>query len=475
MRMIIGLLMTIAGGTFAHGEGSGEPRTELLTYAELTQLTSEKRIAYLRDVAKLLAIMEKQTEGKYELAGREDWRQRRSMIARLIDLADPVPVADAAEGDVVPAKAWKDVPRPTPENVQGVNPGPVKMPGSKSARVAGKSEAEAPANTAAKTTPAAPVAATKPTPKSTAPAEGTPDPSATAAATPGSSASPAAPAAASAEAPEKRVKRGRHVRPGAAKIAEKPAAKASPTDAKCEAKPRTCVAPKGAERDKLVNLFRRSPENERCIAGGFFTKKDASRKVGTCELNRDFYIAPTTFDPANPEAGKPKNMNCRARPNEVLCNPVLFCLQTPGASGAGGGSPRSVCVPKGPNITQECDARFEKIVKGGEVFAPSSKARAAKKGAAAADPQKLIACDPLQIEIQAVRNEYKLIKDETEKYYHDLCEKESTFSKLFCNECKIIGKHLKLTLDNVGHGCDKPSDTPPSPVTPTSDKSSTSS
>ena len=381
MRIIIGLVFLLGFGFNVGAQGSGGPRTELLSYDELMRLSSPQRITYLHDLAGLLVIMEQQTEGKYQFAANETVREGRSLIARWLQDLEVLPGAQAQKpiGADVESITWDD-------------PTPLNKPFTPAVRP---------------TTPAPPV--TPPAEAAKAPAE------------------PVAP------------------KPGPAEL------------------PKSCEMTKD-ERSKLVREFRKGAEFTHCIAGGFFTEKDSSRKRGSCKWEQNFRFMPKTK--------KNSGLFSCTDPNKTLCNPVLFCIEFGDIQvrGAKQDVPSTICARRGPHVTEGCLQEYNEIVSKRKL-PDLSDAKADKNPEAQAVyrqmlTQKARACDPTKVRMDSLKDGYTEMKEKTEKYYRDLCLKESTFSKLFCTECKIIGDQLKVVL-KVVNGRPAPAATTTTPPTST--------
>ncbi len=175
-----------------------------------------------------------------------------------------------------------------------------------------------------------------------------------------------------------------------------------------------------------VNLFRadRTPGSNVCIWGGFFSSYPGPEKRrGTCSPVRSF------------PAGRASV--CGA--NETLCNPVLFCLATD--VGDGVKVPQQKCVPYGRtvgfDITRRCNIWYEQVrtsgtsevVRNGQTFSnvPTT------------------TCDPgVDVKFNndvGLQEEWANMKATMDQQFTKWCMPQTgsaNFQALFCSECKVM-------------------------------------
>ncbi len=100
MRLALSLivtLMTIATTVEAKSKGR-EFDGRLITYQQFMLLTQPKRIQYLKDLRKILVLMEK-TQSRYEVASNDgSMYQLKEQIASFLKMAEFLPAASAEEG-----------------------------------------------------------------------------------------------------------------------------------------------------------------------------------------------------------------------------------------------------------------------------------------------------------------------------------------------------------------------------------------
>lgn len=174
-----------------------------------------------------------------------------------------------------------------------------------------------------------------------------------------------------------------------------------------------------------VNLFRadRTPGSNVCIWGGFFSSYPSPEKRrGTCSPVRSF------------PAGRASV--CGA--NETLCNPVLFCLAND--DGNGGKVPQQKCVPYGRtvgyDITRRCNIWYEEVRTSGTSVV-------VRNGQTYNIPTTT--CDPgVDVKFNndvGLQEEWANMKATMDQQFAKWCMPQTgsaNFQALFCSECKVM-------------------------------------
>lgn len=94
MRVFLSILIALMFSLKATAARPSSSRPQILKYSQIMKLSKTKRIRYLRQLAKLLVLMEKQ-QAKYEVASTE-FEDLKEQVAMLIRLSNLMPEAAAA-------------------------------------------------------------------------------------------------------------------------------------------------------------------------------------------------------------------------------------------------------------------------------------------------------------------------------------------------------------------------------------------
>ena len=412
MRMILGLLLILGARPAAPAEGPREVRTDLLTYAEMMQLNPEKRVEYVRDLGRLLALMEKQFEGKYDNASVAEVRERHGQVAMLLRLLGAPTEAEAATD-------WKAL--------DPMNPG----------RAAELVRQQKKAGDATATPPREETEVVKPKQEA----------SAGEVIIPGTPANEPKPDG-DWQHPPAKLPTPKYEVPTFPKTMPKD------LQGTCQSTPPECKPMTDAERKAIIIKFRASDEDLTCMAGGHFTDKRRGAKAGSCEIIRKMKFGDKVAD-------------CE-KPNEGVCNPFPFCLKYPAIkvtkkdkSVAETDIPISFCARSGQDFTQRCMAKYDKILKEKKYDRTLNEMK--KYPAVHAQMKEVIACDGEFKGIATpIADAYATLRAKTIKLYRGHClSTKGYFGQLFCKECGLVYQQIRTMMKNTGHECDVPSDTPP--------------
>ena len=460
MRMLAGLCVVLLGFGRAYAEAPLVEPT-ILSYGEVMQLSTEARIAYLSDLGELLALMEEKFQGRYELVATDDARRTRDHVAALIRMINLMPDA-SAEMFVQQASITDDYSRVKPEwtgqdyacgngrNVKfvprfgtcvAVPPNFLNNSSSDPTSYGWKSCPKGTHATEIRSWKGwLPMGAYNCIPQASwdvlndmvkkkldkgstfdegAYAKMTPEQKAAQVgvpitAEPGGLGSSGAVGANGAGRPQPGSESGG------------PNCKTPPTNS--------------AEYKKLVDEFRREAKAEKCIAGGFFTDKKQNMTKAACDKKRVF--------PDHP-VGPQNNQQLVCDPNEVLCNPVTFCLQVKGVSFTDKEGKKhstdvlqSLCVKDTPRLTRDCNKKYKARIAG------TDKISGKKAAFGDAAKKKTESCDPATLDIPFLKgqfmDEYRKLRADTEQLYGAHCTgNDKSFLPLFCEECKIVNARLQ--------------------------------
>jgi hypothetical protein len=236
---------------------------------------------------------------------------------------------------------------------------------------------------------------------------------------------------------------------------------------KCIPEPTTCDDSKGAEatkkRDEAIARFRKTAKFEGldaniCIAGGFPSRYESSRKqAGTCQpVNK--------WGPAY------------CKPNEILCNPVLFCHTLENSKGEA--KPQWFCVEKkntagqsNPQWTAACADELRKRMSPDYEFKTVYRVKDPKTKKETEKTRKFKAqaksCNPSDLKLGGFQEEWNKMVAGLEKLVDVWCGKNGDFKALFCRECQIIKAQMyTMNKKATGDGCGTSTDAPGSTANP---------
>jgi hypothetical protein len=262
-------------------------------------------------------------------------------------------------------------------------------------------------------------------------------------------------------------------KPAEAKPGGDEAKAAAKDDAKC-APPSPNLACRhldGPTREVLVAQFRKSATGGECISGGFFSKyRGGVNRRGGC-------IVPRAF----PD----EKSSTRCEGGRAMCNPLVFCLgvdlsyKDKGGADVKGFLPENICVPINQDITSNCERQYQARI-GQTLDAAKLQKEMAKRPdlLEIAKTQKARVCDPAtDVKNLPFQDEYDKLVADLSANYNRLCAGDSGFQALFCTECGIIGRHIfSMRRQATGSGCGTGEATPstePKKVTPSSDSTTT--
>ena len=419
-----------------------EPLPELLSFEEISLMTSAEQTQYMYEFGKLLAMLE-DTNAKYELAGM-DTRDTKELIAKVMRGMALISEAQAEDAPSAPAESTPNPETLKPQGPAAFSPNPAKATpaGNFTPRPAGDSSV-APPPGPPNLTPLSGGSAltnyeieTKPTKgRGRRGRAGGSGPGGVPAATPGTpAAAPAATPAATLAAPAAPASPA--AAPGATPAANSPVTAPGPAaPAKDSAdEGGACVPTKNrAEHQALLNKFSKDKSNHgECIRGGFFSNYDkGAYRYGGCKA------------PPPPKKftvdGKVHHLKTTCpTAGEEMCNPSVYCV---GIKTVKNGHPAfkvaGICAKVDAHWTRSCHNSLKESLDQ-PMHAPK-KVSAAKR--TDYENSKVELC-PRNFAGIEIADYYRGLFADTQKSYQKLCGGNKNFKALFCEECGLLGQQI---------------------------------